>query len=370
MYTCECSVKNTINDEITYEQTPMEVPEDFFKKQTGYSNIKVFKCASQVFSSKGQKMNFGSYVLFACFVGFIVIVVLYCLMGNKAVENAFKSLAKNSKNKKENSPDNNIPPANPPNSPKPTDKEKEGYDILMKRQNAQNVTEDYVIGDDQLNSADYSIAVEKDKRSFIRYYWSLLKMKQICIFTFYTYTDYNIRLIKIGLFILFLSFYFAFTALFFTDNIIRNIYIYKGNTDAAVHVTNIILSSLCTLIMSYIVRFVTLTQRDIISIITAKNDEDRRKKIKQITKSLKIKTIILFIISGLLIGLCWYYVAAFCAVFKNSQGHYFINVLVAFIVCNIWPCVTSLIAPIFRIKSIKDKNSPCMYKFSQIIAYF
>ena len=122
--------------------------------------------------------------------------------------------------------------------------------------------------------------------------------------------------------------------------------------------------------MSYIVRFVTLTDRDIIAIVSEKTDQKRNDKIKEISKCLKIKTIILFIISGLLIGLCWYYVAAFCAVFKNSQGHYFINVLVAFIVCNIWPCVTSLIAPIFRIKSIKDKNSPCMYKFSQIIAYF
>ena len=65
-------------------------------------------------------------------------------------------------------------------------------------------------------------------------------MKQLCIFTFYTYTDYNIRLIKIGLFILFLSFYFAFTALFFNDNIIRAIYTHKGNPDAAIHITNIL----------------------------------------------------------------------------------------------------------------------------------
>ena len=78
----------------------------------------------------------------------------------------------------------------------------------------------------------------------------------------------------------------------------------------------------------------------------------------------------MFAVSAILIILCWYYVAAFCAVFKNSQGHYFINLAVSFIVCNIWPCVTSLIAPIFRIKSIKDGNAKCMYKFSQIIAYF
>ena len=150
----------------------------------------------------------------------------------------------------------------------------------------------------------------------------------------------------------------------------RAIYTYKGNTDAAIHVTNIVLSSLCCLIMNYIVRFVTLSERDI-NKITNNNNEDNRKSLATQTKNcLKIKIYALFVIASLLIGLCWYYVAAFCAIFKNSQGHYFINVLVAFIVCNIWPCVTSLIAPVFRMKSLKDKNSECMYKFSQIIAYF
>ena len=54
------------------------------------------------------------------------------------------------------------------------------------------------------------------------------------IFTFFTTLDRNLKVVKIGLFILFLSFYFAFTALFFNDSIMRKIYEYKGNTDAAV----------------------------------------------------------------------------------------------------------------------------------------
>ena len=195
-------------------------------------------------------------------------------------------------------------------------------------------------------------------------------MKQLCVFTFYTYTDHNLKCVKIALFILFLAFYFAFTALFFNDKIIREIYIYKGNTDAAVHVTNIVLSSLCSIIMGYIIRFVSLSERDIMAITRETIKENRKVKAESTKLKLKIKLIVVFVLSGLLIGLCWYYVSAFCAVFKNSQGHYFINVLVAFIVCNIWPCVTSLIAPIFRMRSIKNGNSPCMYKFSQIIAYF
>ena len=241
---------------------------------------------------------------------------------------------------------------------------------MKKQQQPSNVLKDIVMTDDDLNSASYEVAQKQDTRTFGQYYWSLLKMKQLCIFTFYTYTDHNLRLIKIGLFILFLSFYFAFTALFFNDSIMRAIYTYKGNTDAAIHVTNIVLSSLCCLIMNYIVRFVALSERDINKITNDKDVDNRKALAAQTKKCLQIKIYALFVIASLLIGLCWYYVAAFCAIFKNSQGHYFINVLVAFIVCNIWPCVTSLIAPVFRKKSLKDQNSECMYKFSQIIAYF
>ena len=373
MYTCECQIKGGINDEISYEQTPMEIPEDFFKKQAGYSNIKVFKCASQVFSSQGQKMNFGSYVLLACFASLVTIFVLYILKGGKALDKEFDKLEKiKGKNKKtESVPEKANPPKGNKNEDKEVQQAKNNYDILIQpSSNTTNVVKDIVYRDDELNSAEYKEAVAQDKRTFIQYYWSLLKMKQLCIFTFYTYTDHTLRLVKIALFILFLSFYFAFTALFFNDSIMRAIYIYKGNTDAAVHVTNIVLSSLCCLIMNYIVRFVTLSERDINKIVNDGNEEHRKTNAYQTKQRIKIKTYILFVIAGLLIGLCWYYVAAFCAVFKNSQGHYFINVLVAFIVCNIWPCVTSLIAPIFRLKSIHEKNSECMYKFSQIIAYF
>lgn len=114
-----------------------------------------------------------------------------------------------------------------------------------------------------MNFAEYEEAKEQDKRSFVQYYWSLLKLKQLFIFTFYTSNDHNLRIIKIALFILFLSFYFAFTALFFNDSIMRQIYIYKGNTNAAVHIPNIILSSICCLIMNLIVRFISLSERDI-----------------------------------------------------------------------------------------------------------
>ena len=43
-------------------------------------------------------------------------------------------------------------------------------------------------------------------------------------------------------------------------------YEYKGNTDAAVHVPNIILSSLCCIVMNILVKFVSLSERDMYKI--------------------------------------------------------------------------------------------------------
>ena len=120
--------------------------------------------------------------------------------------------------------------------------------------------------------------------------------------------------------------------------------------------------------MSFIVRIFTLTERDINKIIIEQDIKERSDKIKLTKRSLNIRAIIFFIISIGIIGVCWYYVSAFCAVFKNSQGHYFVNWLVAFIVCNIWPCVTSLISTSLRHKALQTGISETLYKISQIVS--
>ena len=346
LYSCVCPIKGSNNTKIETK----ELDENFYKRHKN-SNIEVIKCASKVFSSEGQKKNFGSYILLGCLVSFVGVAVFYFVKGKSKVDQLYGRLSGSSN------------PANPPKPPtSATSKEN-----AKPSQNPSNLEKDFVLNDYELNAADYDTAKNKDKRSFLQYYWSLIKSKQICIFTFYTSDDYNIKSIKIALFILFVAFYFAFTALFFNDSIMRSIYIYKGNTNAAVHIPNIILSSICSLIMMYIVRFVSLSERDVTKIKYETNNKEEL--IKKSKKLMKIKAFILFIVSSLLIGLCWYYVAAFCAIFKNSQGHYLTNVLISFIICNIWPFVTSLIAPILRLKALSGNNQ-CLYKASQIIAYF
>ena len=132
------------------------------------------------------------------------------------------------------------------------------------------------------------------------------------------------------------------------------------------HIPNILLSSLCSFIASIIVRFICLGERDISKIIVEKNIENRKILAEKAKKCANIKLIVLYIASGCLLFLCWYYVSAFCAVFKNSQKNYLINTLLSFIVCNLWPCVTTFIPTIMRRKAIQN-NSETLYKVSQYI---
>ena len=395
LYTCICNIKaipGVEAEEYTGDIITNEMPKDFRDLISKRSNIEVFKCASQVFSSKGQKKNFGSYILLTGLASLIGIIIFHFVKEKGKMDSLFNQLAripnrianppkptgtqdekkaanKNSRAKDKNQkvPDNSVNKVKVRESDVVTNSKRKINN--EEKSKPRNIQKDLFLTEDQLNFAEFHIASKKDHRSFIKYYWSLLKMKQLFVFTFYTSDDFILRTTKIALFILFIGFYLTFTALFFNDSIMRAIYIYKGNTNAAVHIPNIILSSLCCLVASLIIRFVSLNEREI-SKITQLNNEKERKQLAEKMKSIsKVKLIVMYAISGALLFLFWYYVSAFCAVFKNSQGHYFTNVLVAFILCNLWPCVISLIPALLRKRAL-DNGNETLYKVSQIISYF
>ena len=80
-----------------------------------------------------------------------------------------------------------------------------------------------------MNSLDYEEACKFDKRSFFQYYISLLKNKHLFLFSFYTYNDYNSRIIKIFLFFFNFGIFITINALFFNDKTIHKIYLDEGN---------------------------------------------------------------------------------------------------------------------------------------------
>ena len=83
--------------------------------------------------------------------------------------------------------------------------------------------------DIEINSLTYKEAIKNDKRSFIQYYISLLKLGHLFIFSFYNNKDYNSRPIKIFLFFFIFTIHFTVNALFFNDATMHKIYIDEGS---------------------------------------------------------------------------------------------------------------------------------------------
>ena len=69
--------------------------------------------------------------------------------------------------------------------------------------------------DKEINSLVYEEALKYDKRTYLQYYISLLKLKHLLIFTFITKNDYNSRSIKICLFTFSFSLLYTINSFFF-----------------------------------------------------------------------------------------------------------------------------------------------------------
>ena len=98
-----------------------------------------------------------------------------------------------------------------------------------------------------------------------------------------------------------------------------------------------------------------------------------KKQFKKERNIIKIKIILFFIVTYILLFSFWVYVGCFCAVYKNTQIHLLNEVLSSFGISLISPLFIYLIPGIFRIPSLKDgrkSNRNLLFKFSKILQQF
>ena len=70
--------------------------------------------------------------------------------------------------------------------------------------------------------------------------------------------------------------------------------------------------------------------------------------------------------SFLLLGLFWYYVSCFCAIFKNTQIYLLKEILISFSISLLYPFIQILFPSIFRIISL-NKPEELLFKISKLI---
>ena len=185
------------------------------------------------------------------------------------------------------------------------------------------------------------------------------------IFTFYTKSDYNSRIIKIVLFLFSFALYYSVNALFFTDSTMHKIYIDQGVFNFIYQIPQY--STIISSSINIIVKLLSLTERNILEIKNEKKNLDE--KVSTVLKCLLIKFVLFFELVFMFLLLFWYYLSCFGALYKNTQMHLFKDTMISFLLSLIYPLGLNAILGLFRIPALKGPNNKKKEIFYKISTY-
>ena len=246
--------------------------------------------------------------------------------------------------------------------------EERGKNKTVNNNDSNLILETY--NDQELNNMEYKKALLYDKRTYFQYYYSLLKKKQLILFSFFPSNDYNLLLIKINLFLVSFSLYFTINGFFFSDSTMHKIYVNKGEYNIIYQIPQILISSAISIIINIILKLLALSEKGIINFKKGKKENKIQEKSKRLIKYLKIKILIFLILSLFLLLFFWYFISCFCDVFSNTQIFLIKDTCASFLISMIYPFLINLIPGILRIIALRDKkkNRKFLYKISIIVA--
>ena len=220
--------------------------------------------------------------------------------------------------------------------------------------------------DIEIDLLPYEVAKTLDKRKFKGYYWSLLKLRQLIIFTFLVFDDFNIFLIKLIAFFLLLSINFVYNSILFYDKIIDKIYDNEGKYSLKIQILNIFIGSVAFSLTIVLIRFIITCHKRFIKLKEIENYEKAQKESFSMHRSLLTRYIVFITVSIILLLFFWYYISCFCGIFHFTQNHLFLNAFLSFLLSMIYPFIYCLLPAMFRYLAFK-KNQKCYYNFSQYI---
>ena len=386
---CNCKIQDRIklSSEIKSKDLLFK-----FDNKPKITNLELLKCYNLLLSKEGLIKNIGNYIVLLVLLLYIGSAIFFYKKGYDLLLIQINDLLKDQNQILENESNNNLngknyEPKIRENSTnlsslsKVKNQEKNNLtnnmkkldlignknilntkDFEEKKETINMVNINYI--DYEINTIPYQEAIEKDKRTFFQYYISLIKLNHILIFTFNPSKDYNSFIIKICLFAFSLVSYIAINTLFFNDYMMHKIYKSNGTLNFYYVLPQIIYSVIISSIIETIVKKLSLTQDNILSIKHEKNDKKIKGKIISIIKCLIIKYTCFFILGILFLILFWYYISCFCAIYKKTQVYLIKNTLISYLISLIAPLFYYLIPGIFRIASLK-KPGECLYKLSQ-----
>ena len=387
---CQCEPQERIS---LYKEVNKDLLANNLINIKSIHNLNVLKCHNIIFSKKGLITNIGSYIIISIIFLHMILAILFYLKGYnllcqqinqilkiKILENEIEiSSKKDLKEEKENNitdlsasikKDSNFNKSKKKSDFKlvpDLNLSKEILNNKSKKNNEKLETEKSVVYFDyEMQAFSYEDALEYDKRTYLQFYISLIKIKQILIFTFFTNNDYNSFIIKLCIFSFSFSLHVVINTMFFNDSTMHKIYEDKGEFNLNYLLPQIIYSSLISSFITNIIKILSLSNQDILEIKYENNKFNLNAKVLIVIKCLIIKYICFFIISFIALICFWYYLSCFCAVYKNTQIYLIKTVLISFSFSLIYPFIICLFPGIFRIFSLRTPGK-YLYKISRYI---
>ena len=422
---CSCKVKGLLPSFNDIKINKKKLLENF-KDIKNIANLNILICYKKLFSKKGLFPNFGGLLISLIIIFHIISILIFFLkqililikkiddiiyaiknyklikkegeLVNKEkksdnqnnirnINNNSNNLIKKIKKKKKkykkkiiinNNSNNIILNANESDSKNKITQniniEKENINSKNKKRNEkiEMVKNIMKYKDDEINDLTYDLALQYDKRNFYQYYISLIKTKHDLISSFCNNNDYNSSLMKINLFIIGFTMEYTMNALFYNDDTMHNIYVNQGSFDIEYELPKIIYSSLISFILNTIIKLLALSNDSIIEFKQNKTRKGVNKRGKDLKYKLKIKFILYFILSFLLLLFFWYYISMFGAIYRNTQYYLIKDTLLSFLASLIYPFFICLIPAFIRIPSLSEPNKQrkYLYKLSKMILAF
>ena len=221
--------------------------------------------------------------------------------------------------------------------------------------------------DYELNTLPYKEALLYDKREVLGIYCSIIRRNHPLLFSFFPIEDYNTMIIKLDIFILKFCICSAINALFFTQATIHKIYTDKGSYKLGFYLPKIIISFFFTHIIIVIIKYIFLSERNILNVKKIQSYKKAKEEADKARRCLIIKYILFYVIGSGFLGLFWFYLSSFCAVYKNTQIFLIINTFISLGISIIYPCIINILPSIIRKISLNNNNSECLYITSKII---
>ena len=237
-----------------------------------------------------------------------------------------------------------------------------------------------VESDYELDNYDYDEAIIYDKRQYFRVFFIYLISKDQLLNLIFVNPPLELKPLRIAIFIYNYIIDLSLNALFYLSDSISDSYHYKGAYKLLFTLINNWIISLSSTLVSFILLFFleSLTNSsDKLKDLFTKQEEllknnkeykvseetklEIQKNIDRILKCLKIKITAFFIIEFLFNLFFYYYIIAFCHVYKNTQISWLLDCVSSYILSFLITIALSFIYSLLYKLSLKFKNK-ILYK--------